>query len=110
LIKDLYAKYKEGYQVVYAKRKARKGESFIKKFTARMFYRILGRITSISIPVDTGDFRIIDRKVVDVLKQMPEQQKFIRGQISWVGFHQTFIEYEREERYAGETGYTYRKM
>ncbi len=110
LIADLYAKYKEGYEVVYAKRKSRKGEGFMKKFTAKIFYRILGKITSISIPVDTGDFRIIDRKVVDVLKQMSEQQKFLRGQISWVGFNQTFIEYERDERNAGETGYTYRKM
>ena len=110
LIADLYAKYKEGYEVVYAKRKSRKGEGFMKKFTAKIFYRILGKITSISIPVDTGDFRIIDRKVVDVLKQMSEQQKFLRGQISWVGFKQTFIEYERDERNAGETGYTYRKM
>ncbi|MEO8146755.1 MAG: glycosyltransferase family 2 protein [Bacteroidia bacterium] len=110
LIKELYEKYKNGFEVVYAKRKARKGEGFLKKFTARMFYRILGRITSVSIPVDTGDFRIMDRKVVEVLKQMPEQQKFLRGQISWVGFNQTYIEYEREERFAGETGYTYRKM
>ena len=110
LIKDLYEKYKTGYEVVYAKRKVRQGESFMKKFTAQMFYKILGRITSISIPVDTGDFRIIDRKVVEILNQMPEQQKFLRGQISWVGFNQTYLEYERKERFAGETGYTYRKM
>lgn len=110
LILDLYAKMKEGYQVVYAKRKARIGESFMKKFTAKMFYRILAKITSVSIPVDTGDFRIIHRKVVEVLKQMPEQQKFLRGQISWIGFKQTYVEYERNERFAGETGYTYRKM
>lgn len=110
LIKVLYEKYKNGFEVVYAKRKARKGESFMKKFTARLFYRLLGKITSISIPVDTGDFRIMDRKVVEILKQMPEQQKFLRGQISWVGFNQTYVEYEREERFAGETGYTYRKM
>ena len=110
LIKDLYEKYKTGYEVVYAKRKVRQGESFMKKFTAQVFYKILGRITSISIPVDTGDFRIIDRKVVEILNQMPEQQKFLRGQISWVGFNQTYLEYERKERFAGETGYTYRKM
>lgn len=110
LIVDLLKKQQEGFEVVYAKRKARKGESFMKKFTARMFYRILAKITSVNIPVDTGDFRIIDRKVVDILKQMPEQQKFLRGQISWIGFRQTYIEYEREERFAGETGYTYKKM
>jgi dolichol-phosphate mannosyltransferase len=100
----------DGFEVVYAKRKARKGESWLKKFTARMFYRILKAITSVNIPVDTGDFRIMDRKIVDVLKQMPEQQKFLRGQISWIGFNQTFVEYERDERNAGETGYTYIKM
>lgn len=110
LIIEMYKKMDEGYEVVYAKRAARKGESWLKKFTARMFYRILKSITSVNIPVDTGDFRIMDRKIVDVLKQMPEQQKFLRGQISWIGFNQTYVEYERDERYAGETGYTYKKM
>jgi dolichol-phosphate mannosyltransferase len=110
LIADMARKMDEGYEVVYAKRKARKGESFLKKFTAKLFYRILKSITSVNIPVDTGDFRIMDRKIVDVLKQMPEQQKFLRGQISWIGFNQTYIEYERDERNAGETGYTYKKM
>jgi polyisoprenyl-phosphate glycosyltransferase len=110
LIIDLYAKWKEGYEVVYARRRAREGEGFLKKFTARMFYRILKKITTINIPVDTGDFRLIDRKVVDVLKQMPEQQKFLRGQISWIGFRQTYVEYDRDARHAGKTGYTYKKM
>ena len=110
LIKDLYEKMQEGYEVVYAKRRKRDGESFMKKFTARTFYRILKSITSVEIPVDTGDFRIMDRKVVNVLKNMPEHHRFIRGQISWIGFNQTFVEYDREERFAGETGYTYRKM
>ena len=110
LIIDMFHKMNDGYEVVYAKRKARKGESWLKKFTARMFYRILKAITSVNIPVDTGDFRIMDRKIVDVLKQMPEQQKFLRGQISWIGFNQTYVEYERDERNAGETGYTYIKM
>lgn len=110
LIINMYKKMDEGFEVVYAKRAARKGESWMKKFTARMFYRILKSITSVNIPVDTGDFRIMDRKIVDVLKQMPEQQKFLRGQISWIGFNQTYVEYERDERYAGETGYTYKKM
>ncbi len=110
LIIDMYNKMDEGFEVVYAKRKARKGESWLKKFTAKMFYRILKSITSVNIPVDTGDFRIMDRKIVDALKHMPEQQKFLRGQISWIGFNQTYIEYERDERYAGETGYTYKKM
>jgi dolichol-phosphate mannosyltransferase len=110
LIKDLYVKLKEGYDVVYAKRKTRQGESYMKKTTAKLFYRILSKITSINIPLDTGDFRIISRKVVEILNKMPEQHKFLRGQISWVGFKQTFIEYDRAERIAGETGYTYRKM
>lgn len=110
LILEMYKKMDEGFEVVYAKRAARKGESWLKKFTARMFYRILKSITSVNIPVDTGDFRIMDRKIVDVLKQMPEQQKFLRGQISWIGFNQTYVEYERDERFAGETGYTYKKM
>lgn len=110
LIIELYNKWKEGYEVVYAKRRARAGENFMKKFTARVFYRTLKKITSINIPVDTGDFRIIDRKVILALRSMPEQQKFLRGQISWIGFRQTFVEYDRNARNAGETGYTYKKM
>lgn len=110
LIVELYNKMKEGYQVVYARRRSRSGESFMKKFTAKMFYRILAKITSIKIPVDTGDFRIMHRKIIDVLKQMPEQQKYLRGQIAWAGFKQTYILYDRDERHAGSTGYTYKKM
>lgn len=110
LIQDLYNKMQEGYEVVYAKRKARKGESFMKLLTAKVFYRLLSAITSISIPVDTGDFRIMSKKVVLALRQMPETNKFLRGQISWIGYKQTFVEYERNERNAGTTGYTYKKM
>lgn len=110
LIEGLYQKWKEGHEIVYAKRISRKGESLMKKWTAKLFYRIMRRITHIDIPLDTGDFRIIDRKVVDVLGEMPEQEKFLRGQISWMGFSPTFIEYEREERRGGETGFTYSKM
>jgi dolichol-phosphate mannosyltransferase len=110
LIVELYNKMNEGYQVVYARRRSRSGESFMKKFTAKMFYRILAKITSIKIPVDTGDFRIMHRKIIDVLKQMPEQQKYLRGQIAWAGFKQTYILYDRDERHAGSTGYTYKKM
>lgn len=110
LIVPLYQKLHEGYEVVYAKRRSRKGESAAKKLTAKLFYRLLAGITNISIPVDTGDFRIISRKVVDALKLMPEQNKFIRGQISWIGYRQTYVEYDRAERAGGETGYTYRKM
>ena len=110
LIPELYEKLQSGYQVVYARRKKRAGETIFKTWTARMFYRILSRLTSVDIPVDTGDFRIVSREIVDVLKRMPEQNKFLRGQISWIGFKQTYLEYERAERHAGETGYTVRKM
>jgi len=110
LIPALYAKLREGYEVVYAKRRSRLGESAAKKLTAKWFYRILRALTHIEIPVDTGDFRIISRKVVQALRQMPEQNKFLRGQISWIGYRQTFVEYDRAERAGGVTGYTYGKM
>jgi polyisoprenyl-phosphate glycosyltransferase len=110
LIADLYARLQQGYDVVYAKRRSRQGESQAKKLTAKIFYRLLARITRVDIPVDTGDFRIISRRVVQALRQMPEQHKFLRGQIAWVGFRQTFVEYDRAERAGGATGYTYRKM
>ncbi|AHJ95697.1 glycosyltransferase family 2 protein [Hymenobacter swuensis] len=110
LIPQLYATLREGYEVVYAKRRSRQGESAAKKLTAKLFYRLLANITHISIPVDTGDFRVISRKVVEALRRMPEQSKFIRGQISWIGYRQTYLEYDRAERAGGETGYTYRKM
>jgi dolichol-phosphate mannosyltransferase len=110
LIPELYEKACSGFEVVYAKRKKRQGEGLLKKFTAKLFYRILAKITNIEIPVDTGDFRIIHQKVQRILNQMPEQHKYIRGQIAWIGFNQTFIEYDREERMSGQTKFTYRKM
>ena len=110
LIPELYEKACSGFEVVYAKRKKRQGEGLLKKFTAKLFYRILAKITNIEIPVDTGDFRIIHQKVQRILNQMPEQHKYIRGQIAWIGFNQTFIEYDREERMSGNTKFTYRKM
>jgi len=110
LIPALYAKLHEGYEVVYAKRRSRQGESAAKKLTAKLFYRLLRAMTNVEIPVDTGDFRIISRKVVLALRQMPEQNKFLRGQISWIGYRQTYLEYDRAERAGGVTGYTYAKM
>lgn len=110
LIPELYAKHKEGYEVVYAKRAQRKGETFFKKFTAKMFYRILRKITAIDIPLDTGDFRLIDKKIVEYLRLMPEKNKFLRGQIAWMGFRQTGVEFIREERKYGKTGYSLSKM
>jgi polyisoprenyl-phosphate glycosyltransferase len=110
LIPELFKKKQEGYEVVYARRKTRAGESQLKLWTAKWFYRILSRLTQIPIPLDTGDFRIIDRKVVEALKQMPERHKFLRGQIAWIGYRQTFIEYDREERFSGKSTYSWNKM
>ncbi len=110
LIIDMYKKIQNGYQVAYAQREKREGEGFFKLITAKVFYKILKKITSIDIPLDTGDFRVIDRKVVDVLKEMPEQNKFLRGQIAWAGFNQIAIKYKRDPRHEGETGYTVKKM
>lgn len=103
-------KWKEGYEVVYGKRFKRKGETFFKKFTAKTYYRLLRRLSTIEIPVDTGDFRLIDRKVCNVLKAMPEKNRYVRGLVSWVGFKQIAVEYERDERFAGETKYPLKKM
>lgn len=110
LIPDLYNKSLEGFEVVYAKRKKRKGESWLKKFTAKVFYRVLAKITQINIPIDTGDFRLIHQKVQFVLKNMPERHKYLRGQIAWIGFNATYVEYDREERMGGSTKFTYSKM
>jgi polyisoprenyl-phosphate glycosyltransferase len=110
LITELYHKHKEGYEVVYARRSARKGESLFKKWSAKLFYRILQNLTEIKIPVDTGDFRLIDRKIADHLKQMPEQTKFLRGQIAWLGFRQTEVLYNRDSRKYGKTAYSFSKM
>ncbi len=110
LIPELYKKYKEGYEVVYAKRENRDGESYFKKISAKMFYRTLRSLTSIDIPLDTGDFRLIDRKIVECLKQMPEKNKFLRGQISWIGFNQTAVYFNRDKRKYGKSGYPLSKM
>lgn len=110
LIPEMIAKIKEGNDVVYARRVVRKGETFMKKLTAKLFYRLLRTITSVEIPVDTGDFRVITRRVVNILNQMPEREKFLRGQIAWIGFNQTYVEYQRDERLAGRTSYTWRRM
>ncbi len=110
LMIELYKKHKAGYEVVYAKRKDRYGESWLKKMTAKLYYRTMSRISAVTIPIDTGDYRIMDRKVVDVIINMPEQHKFVRGQVAWTGFNQTFVEYNREERFAGESGYTWSQM
>jgi dolichol-phosphate mannosyltransferase len=103
-------KWREGYEVVYAVRVSREGETAFKLLTASLFYRLLQRITDIHIPLDTGDFRLMDRRVVLAMRRLREQHRFMRGLSSWVGFRQIGIEYERAERYAGETKYPLRKM
>jgi dolichol-phosphate mannosyltransferase len=106
----MLVKVKQGFEVVYAKRLNRKGESFFKKITANIFYRMMRAMTSINIPLDTGDFRIMTQRVCKIVSSMPEKNKFLRGQISWIGFKQMFVEYERDPRLYGETGYTFKKM
>ncbi|RMF79459.1 MAG: glycosyltransferase [Chloroflexi bacterium] len=110
LIHELIERWRAGYQVVYAVRRERKGETFFKRFSAKAFYRIINRMTEIDIPLDTGDFRLMDRQVVDVLKKMPEHNRFIRGMTSWIGFKQTGVYYERDPRHWGETKYPISKM
>ena len=110
LIVDFMAKWREGYDVVYAVRRSRKGESPFKLFTARLFYRVIKRLTKVSIPVDTGDFRLMSRRVVEALKRSPERHRFLRGMVSWVGYNQIGIEYDRDERHSGLTKYPLPKM
>ncbi len=110
LIPDLIAKWREGFEVVYAVRAEREGESWFKKTTAALFYRIVHRITDVKIPVDTGDFRLMDRKVVEVLKTMRERHRFPRGMSAWVGFRQIGVPYRRAARFAGVTKYPFKKM
>lgn len=110
VILEMAKKWKEGYEVVYAVRAEREGESWFKLWTASLFYRVIYRITDVKIPLDTGDFRLMDRKVVNVLKQMRERHRFPRGMSAWVGFKQIGVEYKRAARKAGETKYPFRKM
>jgi dolichol-phosphate mannosyltransferase len=110
LIHEMAKKWEEGYEVVYAVRTEREGESFFKLWTASVFYRLIYRITDVKIPLDTGDFRLMDRKVVNVMNRMRERHRFLRGMSSWVGFKQVGVEYKRAARTAGETKYPFRKM
>ncbi|HWS24389.1 MAG TPA: glycosyltransferase family 2 protein [Anaerolineales bacterium] len=110
VILDLIAKWKEGYEVVYAVRKERKGESWFKLITASLFYKLIYQITNVKIPINTGDFRLLDRKVADVMNKMREKHRYLRGLGAWVGFRQTGVEYVREARHAGVTKYPFKKM
>ena len=110
VIIEMIELWEHGNEVIYAKRKSREGESRFKLFTAKMFYKILNGLSDVDIPKDTGDFRLADRKVVDVINSLPEHNKFLRGLFSWVGFKQTPLEYERKQRFAGKTKYPLKKM
>jgi dolichol-phosphate mannosyltransferase len=110
VIPQLIEKWREGYEVVYAVRAEREGETWFKKITAAVFYRIINRITDVDIPLDTGDFRLMDRQVIDVLASMREKHRFPRAMVAWVGFRQTGVPYLRAARYAGETKYPFQKM
>lgn len=110
VILELIEKWKQGYEVVYAVRSEREGETWFKTFTASLFYRIIYRITDVKIPMDTGDFRLMDRKVVDVMNKMREHHRFLRGMSAWVGFKQVGVEYKRAARMAGSTKYPFKKM
>ena len=110
LIPVLYAKHLEGYDVVYAQRRKREGETWFKRTTAAMFYRLIRKMTTIEIPLDTGDFRLISRRVVEDLRRLQEQSRFVRGLVTWVGYNQTPVFYDRDRRYGGETKYPLSKM
>ena len=110
VIEEMIKLWEDGNEVIYAKRKTRKGETAFKLFTAKMFYKVLNGLSDVEIPKDTGDFRLADRKVIDVINSLPEHNKFLRGLFSWVGFKQTPLEYERNERFAGKTKYPLKKM
>jgi dolichol-phosphate mannosyltransferase len=110
VIAAMIEKWQEGYHVVYGQRRSREGETPFKLITARLFYRLLRLLTDRHIPVDTGDFRLMDRSVVDALKSMREKHRFIRGMVSWVGFRQTPVLYDRKPRFAGSSNYPTRKM
>lgn len=110
LLPEMIALWEEGNEVIYGQRKSRKGESAFKLLTAKMFYTTLNALSDVEIPKDTGDFRLVDRKVIDVINAMPEHNKFLRGLFSWVGFKQKAYSYERQERCAGKTKYPFKKM
>ena len=110
VIPEMVAKWREGYDVVHGRRTVRRGETMFKKVTASLYYKRLAKISSVDIPRNTGDFKLLDRKVIYVIIDLHEHNKYLRGLESWVGFKQTFVDYERKERVAGKTHYTLKKM
>ena len=109
LIPKMIESWQAGYHVVYAQRTKRKKESWFKRLTAYVFYRLLGQLADVDIPADTGDFCLMDRQVVDLLNSMPERNRYIRGLRAWIGFRQTAVKFERDPRFAGEVKYTFKK-
>ena len=110
LIEELVAKWREGYDVVYATRRSRQGETWLKRFTANGFYKTISKMTSVAIPANTGDFRLLDRKVVEAIKKIPERTRFMKGLFAWVGYKQTSVMFDREPRAAGTTTWNYWKL
>lgn len=110
LIVDMYAKFKEGFDIVYAKRISRKKESFLKKATSKGFYRVMSALSDVEVPLDTGDFRLLSRRVVDEINALEEHNRYFRGLTHWVGFNVGYVEFHRDERFAGETKYNYVKL
>lgn len=110
LIEELVAKWREGYDVVYATRRSRQGESWLKRFTANGFYRVIDSISRVPIPRDTGDFRLLDRRVVEAIQQLPERNRFMKGLFAWVGFKQTSVLFDRPSRHKGETKWNYWRL
>jgi len=110
VIPELMRKWREGYDVVYAVREHREGETVFKRATAKVFYRLMRRMSQVDIPEDAGDFRLLSRRAADAITQMPERARFLRGMTSWIGFRQTGVPYQRDRRFAGETKYPFRKM
>lgn len=110
IVHEMIARWKEGYEIVYARRRSRDGESAFKKFTSKLFYRLLGQISNVDIPRDVSDFRLMDRNVVEAFREMPERDRYVRGMIHWLGFRQTSVEFDRPARAAGETKYNFWKL
>ncbi len=110
IIPEMVKKWEEGWQIVYGKRRERAGETRFKLWTARVFYRFINRLSDTDIPLDTGDFRLMDRKALEEFLRMRELYRFVRGMVAWIGFRQTFVEYDRDARFAGETKYPLKKM
>ncbi|MCI2394593.1 glycosyltransferase family 2 protein [Aliiroseovarius sediminis] len=110
VVHDLVAKWKEGYEIVHAQRRAREGETRFKKMSANLYYRLLSRLSSVEIPRNVGDFRLVDAKVVEAIRSMPERDRYLRGMFAWVGFRQTIVQFDRPQRFAGETKYPLKKM